>query len=272
MALLSCTCRRSINLLCALFTLCICGILDFLGLFSMVSNEAYIALEFNDVSITALSAETKYHRRSVYLLDDGRSQEDSLSVLKLYGNTHTFHHSLYIQQIIERSKYQNITVSMLGFNRDQKWIRFAAGLPIHRNKESGTRFFRDHPDWQEQIMRIHRALASLGIVHNDVHPGNFLLSKADPTKILIFDFGNSLMRNQPALWLNRRHIELLGIREYRMWFSNEMRYQHMWKDITEFERVLRNFPKWFNASDSTDSGSMHRSAYGFNFQHNQPPT
>ena len=144
--------------------LCIlCALIDFLTPFASTLSPEYIALEFSDFDVTPLSLETRHHFRSVYLLDDGETQ----SVLKVFGNEPQYEHSLYIQQMIETSKFKDLTVRMLGSNRQQRWIRWEAGIPTPHDD---VHFFTDIPDWKEQIMHIHEALSSLGILHNDLHP------------------------------------------------------------------------------------------------------
>jgi len=232
-----------------LCTLCgICIIVDFLGILNMTpgsNSTEYLALEFNDCTVTELSRSRFSLRfRSVFLIDDGKTK----SVLKVYPNADHFEHSLRIQRIIEHSEFKDIAVSMLDFNREDNWIRFEAGIPIERGEESKEAFFRDIPDWKEQIMRIHTALSSLGIVHNDVHPTHFLLSQSEPTKMIMFDFGNSVMPKEIPWWFNRRHLELVLFREYRLWLGVNKGRESFVHDKPEFERAITIFPKWFDKS------------------------
>merc|ERR1719334_262439 len=138
---------------------------------------------------------------------------------------------------------------MLGSNRKQRWIRWEAGIPTPHDD---GHFFTDIPDWREQIMHIHEALSSLGILHNDLHPGHFMRSKADPTKLLIYDFGNSVVPNH--LWLNRRHLMLMLKRKIAQWCHIKA-FRRFLDDTPEYERVLRNFPKYLNTSDTSNEHS-----------------
>ena len=192
----------------------------------------HIGMEFPNVHITDLT----HNHGGVFLLDDGEQQ----SVLKMFQSDSRFQHSLYIQQLIERSEYSDITVSMIAFNPHQRWIQFEAGIPINGKMDSAEirNLLGDIPDWKQQIMHHQEALSSLGIIHNDVHPGNFLLSKTEQRRVLIFDFGNSLMPYDYHLWFNSWHSALAYHRESKVW--NRIRnYRSFFDDITEYVRVLR---------------------------------
>ena len=152
------------------------------------------------------------------------------TVLKMYPTQDEFEHTLYIQKVIEESNNGNITVPMVDFDREQRWIAFEAGIPIN------TRNATDHiPDVKSQLMHIQHVLQSLGIIHNDVRVWNFLLSKADNSRILIFDFGRSLMVKDTHLLFNSLHVAWTLDRIYDAWTEN--RIASFWDETFEFENM-----------------------------------
>lgn len=193
-------------------------------------NPEEISTRFPNCNMTDV---TSTHG-AVYLLNCGAQQ----SVVKTYLNDARFRHSLYIQQQIEDSKYRDITVSMLNFDPQQRWIQFEAGIPIKGEQHT---ILSDISDWKEQIMNHQSALSSLGIIHNDVYPGNFLLSKSNPRRLLIFDFGNSLMPYDYHLWFNRWHAGRAYQRGTKVWRGDKEAFHSFFNDITEYKRTLRIF-------------------------------
>lgn len=192
-------------------------------------NPEEIITRFPNCNITDVTSS----HGGVYLLDHGTHH----SVVKTYLTDARFQHSLYIQQQIEQSQHSNITVSMINFDAHQRWIQFEAGIRIKGEERD---ILRGIPDWKQQIMYHQHALRSLGIIHNDVHPGNFLLSPSQPRRLLIFDFGNSLIPFDYHLWLNSWHLFLARRRESKVWRRINAHHS-FFDDITEYTRAVRIF-------------------------------
>ena len=167
---------------------------------------------------------------AVFMLNDGTRK----TILKSFPTSDSFEHSLYIQQIIQQSEYRDITVNMIDFDRTRRWIQYECGIHLRRKNQTD----RIH-DLEQQLMNIHGALQSLGIIHNDVLTKNFLLSTGDLQKIIIFDFGSAIVWRDIHLLFNRHHMKQIWDRVRSVMIRG--RKPSFFDEADEFKNVYGHF-------------------------------